>query len=60
MKATLAFVVVGFGIGDVAGAGHGVTVGLGVPDGDGLFGCRNLFINDFLVDFREGLWDVTC
>jgi hypothetical protein len=60
-KATLVFVVVGFGFGGAVGVEHEVVVGMvrglaidsAVLDVGELFGCRNLSIEKYLVDFEE-------
>jgi hypothetical protein len=56
-KATLAFVGAVFGVRRAVGAGHGFVVFLGMIVVEELFECRSLSINDFLVDFAEGLGD---
>ena len=53
----MAFVGAAFGVRRAVGAGHGFVVFLGMIVVEGLFECRSLSINDFLVDFAEGLGD---
>jgi hypothetical protein len=57
----LGFIGVEFEFVGVAGAGHGLNVGLAVDltvlDPDRLFECLNLSINDFLGGFVDAICD---